>query len=214
MCQATYPRRLIEISLIRQGARPHWLPRFAVAEITLTVIDGPHTGEVFTFAGRDNFIVGRESPAHFLLAEKDATISRVHFMIAINPPLCRVTDLGSRNGTFVNGEKATVPVILKDGDRIGAGKTVFRVSIRQAQEPTIILGLPVDEALAPPLPPELLPPGYEWVQDLGQGGMGKVFLARALNNGRLCAIKTIRPRSTPCASMWTAFCVKFAFSVN
>src|SRR4051812_25694830 len=98
-----------------------------MAEVTLTVIGGPHQGAKFTFPGRDNFLVGREPPSHFVLPDKDTTISRVHFLLEINPPLCRLTDLGSSNGTYVNGLKAAAPVDLKDGDEIRAGRTVLRV---------------------------------------------------------------------------------------
>jgi serine/threonine-protein kinase len=164
-----------------------------VSEITLTVIAGPHAGATFTFAGRDNFLVGREPPCHFLLPGKDEALSRVHFLIELNPPLCQLTDLNSSNGTFVNGERVTAPMHLKDGDQVRAGRTVFAVAIRQPGEPTIIVGIPVDDESAPPRPPELLPPGFEWERELGRGGMGVVHLARMLNTGRLCAVKTVRP---------------------
>ncbi len=162
-------------------------------EIILTVSAGPHAGATFTFSGRDNFVVGREPPAHFILPDKDATISRVHFLIELNPPLCRLTDLASSNGTFLNGRRLAAPANLCDGDEIRAGQTVLRVAIRWPLEPTVALGEPLPETQTPPRPPDFLPPGYEWVRELGRGAMGAVHLTRALNNGRLFAVKTVRP---------------------
>ena len=73
--------------------------------ITLTVIAGPHKGRKFSFARHDTFLVGRSLHAHFQLPDKDKYFSRVHFMVEVNPPNCRLLDMGSRNGTHVNGRK-------------------------------------------------------------------------------------------------------------
>jgi serine/threonine-protein kinase len=96
--------------------------------ITLAVTAGPHEGRSFTFAGHDTFIVGRAERAHFRLSAKDRYFSRVHFMVEVNPPHCRLMDLNSRNGTYVNGVKVTA-ADLKNGDEIKAGKTILRVSV-------------------------------------------------------------------------------------
>jgi hypothetical protein len=97
-------------------------------QIRLTVIEGPHQGKTFTFEGHETFIVGRSKYAHFRLPVKDKYFSRNHFMAEINPPCCRLMDLGSTNGTFVNGKKVGA-IDLKDGDLIKGGQTVIRVSI-------------------------------------------------------------------------------------
>src|SRR5437868_13840100 len=96
--------------------------------ITLTVTAGPHDGQVFAFTGHDMFIVGRSKRAHFQLPSKDRYFSRVHFMVEANPPRCRLLDTGSRNGTYVNGNKVA-SANLNDGDEIKAGRTFLRVAI-------------------------------------------------------------------------------------
>jgi serine/threonine-protein kinase len=96
--------------------------------VTLEVTHGPHAGETFTFAQHDTFVVGRSQQAHFCLPEKDPFFSRLHFLVEVNPPLCRLMDLNSHNGTLVNGQKAKI-ADLKDGDEIRAGTTAFRVRI-------------------------------------------------------------------------------------
>jgi serine/threonine-protein kinase len=98
-------------------------------EITLKVTAGPHKGRTFPFAGHDTFIVGRSRHAHFQLPRMDKYFSRLHFMVEVNPPHCRLLDLKSRNGTYVNGEKVTAAE-LHHGDQIRAGRTILRVAVR------------------------------------------------------------------------------------
>jgi pSer/pThr/pTyr-binding forkhead associated (FHA) protein len=73
------------------------------------------------------------------------TISRHHCLLEIAPPLIRVCDLGSLNGTFVNGEPIGqrdphnriddlgVPFqpehVLADGDELRVGEIVFQVGV-------------------------------------------------------------------------------------
>jgi serine/threonine-protein kinase len=104
-------------------------------KILLTVIGGPHKGREFCFEEHDNFIVGRAKFAHFRLPIRDKFFSRVHFMIEVNAPLCRLLDMRSTNGIFVNGVKLTT-ADLKDGDVIKAGKTLIRISLHAAEPPT------------------------------------------------------------------------------
>src|SRR6185312_1624579 len=96
--------------------------------INLTVKSGVHEGRVFEFAEHRNFLVGRAKEAHFRIEDQGKFISRAHFMVEINPPLCRLTDMGSTNGTIVN-DRQVQSVDLKDGDIITAGKTVLAVSL-------------------------------------------------------------------------------------
>jgi serine/threonine-protein kinase len=99
-----------------------------VIRITLTVTAGPHEGRVFSFEGHDTFVVGRSPRAQFRLSAKDRFFSRSHFLVEVNPPSCRLLDLGSRNGTYVNGRKVTA-ADLRHGDRIKAGRTILQVAV-------------------------------------------------------------------------------------
>src|SRR5437667_5484863 len=96
--------------------------------VTLTVTGGPHEGQTFSFSGHDTFLVGRSKRAHFRLPAKDRYFSRVHFLVEVNPPQCRLMDMGSRNGTYVNGQRVQ-SADLKDGDQIKAGHTYLSLKV-------------------------------------------------------------------------------------
>jgi serine/threonine-protein kinase len=98
--------------------------------LTLTVESGPNAGRVFTLTRHDTFLMGRSKHAHLQLPPTDRYCSRIHCMVEFNPPLCRIIDLGSNNGTYVNGKRQPV-ADLADGDRIRAGRTTLRVGLDQ-----------------------------------------------------------------------------------
>src|SRR5690349_15194696 len=104
--------------------------------ITLRVTSGPHTGQEFTFAGHDTFLVGRSSQAHFRLPLKDRYFSRLHFLVEVNAPRCRLMDMGSRNGTYVNSRKVS-HADLRHGDQIKAGHTCLLVALDQVEAPAV-----------------------------------------------------------------------------
>jgi eukaryotic-like serine/threonine-protein kinase len=106
--------------------------------VTLTVKEGPHQGREFEFEEHDTFIVGRSARAQFRLPLKDASLSRVHFMVEVNPPHCRLTDLDSTNGTKVNGRKVSAGDLV-DGDLIEAGQTVLLFSINDEEVTTVLV---------------------------------------------------------------------------
>jgi len=64
-------------------------------------------------------IVGRDPDAQVMLDA--ATVSRRHAKITVTGVAALVEDLGSKNGTFVRGERVTVPVRLADRDLVGFG---------------------------------------------------------------------------------------------
>ena len=69
--------------------------------------------------------VGRNEWADFKVPE-DQMMSRLHFAIESKSDSCVIRDLGSRNGTFVNGAPVD-SCQLSDGDQILAGQSRFQV---------------------------------------------------------------------------------------
>lgn len=100
--------------------------------VTLRVLAGPYNGQEFTFDQHDTFLIGRSENAHLYLPE-DRFFSRHHCLLEIAPPRCFLRDLGSTNGTFVNGQRVQ-EVFLKSGDRVQGGQTVLEVDVQVEQK--------------------------------------------------------------------------------
>ena len=157
-------------------------------KITLTVTEGPHQGLVFTFQEPDTFIVGRSKDAHFRLSVKDKYFSRNHFLVEVSPPLCRLMDMASTNGTFVNG-KRVLRAELNHGDEVRGGQTKIQVTIEGGETLAPPKASPPDESDNDS--PATLGP-YRIERELGRGGMGVVYLARK-TGGPPVALKTLHP---------------------
>ncbi|MGI8494981.1 MAG: FHA domain-containing protein, partial [Pyrinomonadaceae bacterium] len=91
------------------------------------MIAGPHQGRTFTFDQHETFLIGRAENAHFCLPE-DRYFSRNHCILEIAPPQIFLRDLGSTNGTYVNGQRVE-NIYLKSGDHIQGGETVLEVEV-------------------------------------------------------------------------------------
>jgi pSer/pThr/pTyr-binding forkhead associated (FHA) protein len=100
--------------------------------VTLRVLAGPYNGQEFTFDQHDTFLIGRSENAHLYLPE-DRFFSRHHCLLEIAPPRCFLRDLGSTNGTFVNGQRVQ-EVFLQSGDRVQGGQTVLEVEVQAEQK--------------------------------------------------------------------------------
>jgi eukaryotic-like serine/threonine-protein kinase len=184
--------------------------------VCLEVVAGPIQGRQFQFDGHDTFLFGRSPDCHAELSADDATASRHHFILEVNPPAARLRDLGSLNGTYVNGQKyggrarhltpeegARQPlpqVDVKDGDTIRVGATVFTVRVEGA--PAAALSAEVgSSALLPMVPENDARPtagasrvaGYVLGPVVGRGGMGVVHRATRLSDGLTVALKLMRP---------------------
>ena len=93
--------------------------------LVLTVAKGPDRGKVFELRGVSRVIIGRNSPD---LKLNDIMISRCHAKLKRDGDRWLVRDMGSRNGTKLNGERLVQVAILKAGDHIVTGYTEFEVS--------------------------------------------------------------------------------------
>jgi serine/threonine-protein kinase len=113
----------------------------SLMRVTLRVLAGPYNGQEFVFDQHDTFLIGRSENAHLYLPE-DRFFSRHHCLLEIAPPRCFLRDLGSTNGTFVNGDRVQ-EVFLKSGDRLQGGQTVLEVDVQvekqalDAEAPTL-----------------------------------------------------------------------------
>jgi hypothetical protein len=96
--------------------------------VILEVISGPAAGRRVRLTADQELRVGRTEWADFAVPQ-DSLMSGVHFAVRSEAAGCSLTDLGSRNGTLVNGQPVTAPIRLRAGDEIQAGDTRFAVRI-------------------------------------------------------------------------------------
>jgi hypothetical protein len=117
------------------------------ARVLISAVAGPLAGRTWTFDGHDTFIFGRSPDCHAELPESDGTASRHHFLLEVNPPAARVRDLGSLNGTWVNGvrhggrdaretpeeaaRRSFPGVDLRHGDQVRVGASAFRLDVER-----------------------------------------------------------------------------------
>lgn len=105
------------------------------------------TGQVFAL-GFEPVTIGRHEESYIVLADPQA--SRHHAEVAMQGGRWVIRDLGSANGTFVNGQRITGPHVLNPNDLIQVGQTSFRLRIqaRPSEQDTLVERRPV--AVAPP----------------------------------------------------------------
>jgi pSer/pThr/pTyr-binding forkhead associated (FHA) protein len=83
---------------------------------------GPIPGATFSLEG-DQLTIGRDSSNG--VAINDAEISRKHARLTFQGGKYVIEDLGSTNGTFVNGQRLVNAVVLKSGDVVSFGEQIM-----------------------------------------------------------------------------------------
>jgi hypothetical protein len=73
----------------------------------------------------DAVVLGRSPDADVLL--DDPYASMFHLRLTMDGDTMSLADLGTTNGTYVNGRRVTNPVVLNAGDSIQVGKTIMEV---------------------------------------------------------------------------------------
>ena len=92
-----------------------------MSQFQFVMRSGPTPGVIFPLEG-DQLIVGRD-PSNSV-AINDAEISRKHSRLSFQGGKYVLEDLGSTNGTFVNGQRLAGPVVLKSGDVVSLGEQI------------------------------------------------------------------------------------------
>jgi len=182
------------------------------ARVSLVVTGGPIRGRRFDFSAHDTFLFGRAPECHARLDASDASASRHHFLLEVNPPQARLRDLGSLNGTRVNGlrhggrrhdetpeqakARGLAQVDLRDGDEIRVGETIIRVETEQPSSRSSAAWVPAVAATPAPDPAlrGRVVGSYVVETLLGKGGMGVVYRARLGGTGPPVALKILLPR--------------------
>jgi len=92
-----------------------------MAQFQFVMRSGPTPGVTFPLEG-DQLIIGRDASNSITI--NDAEISRKHSRLSFQGGKYVLEDLGSTNGTFVNGQRLAGPVVLKPGDVVSLGEQI------------------------------------------------------------------------------------------
>lgn len=133
------------------GPDPSLQPSSGSNRIEFLIVEGPEQGRVLVVDQPDCALFGRAPDAQIRIPE-DPYVSAHHFLLEVCPPSCKLSDLGSKNGSVVNGvryggRRAAEPgvsqapegvrsVWLRHGDEVQVGRTKIRVVIRAAAPET------------------------------------------------------------------------------
>ncbi len=100
----------------------------------LKFISGKYQGGEFPLKAEKQIVIGRSSELDMVLVED--MVSRKHAKITFQSGKITIEDLGSTNGTFVNGEKVKTARI-KEGDRILIGTSILKLVRQGANVPEL-----------------------------------------------------------------------------
>jgi pSer/pThr/pTyr-binding forkhead associated (FHA) protein len=117
------------------------------AQFQFVIRSGPNTGKVFPLDAPE-IIVGREASNR--VAINDAEVSRKHAKLTLHGSAYVIQDLGSTNGTFVNGQRITSTRVLNPGDSVSFGENIV-LGYEGIVDPnvTVIASAPLPKTAAP-----------------------------------------------------------------
>jgi pilus assembly protein CpaF len=121
----------------------------------LSVRQGPRPNLVFEL-DKPGYVIGREAGNDLVI--EDPQVSRRHAQLTQQGNSYLIEDIGSTNGTYVNGKRVTAPTLLTNGDMVGLADTVIiavQMSLPIGGEATVVS----DAAhYSPPTVPAFTPP--------------------------------------------------------
>ncbi len=131
------------------------------SQFQLIMRTGPTPGATFTLEG-DQLNIGRDSSNEITI--NDAEVSRRHARLTFQGGKYVLEDLGSTNGTFVNGQRLAGPRVLKAGEVVSFGEQIVLVFEVTTNDPGATMVSPraaaVPSASRPATPPPPPPADY------------------------------------------------------
>jgi hypothetical protein len=98
----------------------------------LVIMDGPMAGRRLDLK-RDETMIGRDGSICQILIENDGNVSRKHAKVMFSNGRFTIWDQASKNGTFVNGQRARQGQALFDGNEISIGETKLQFKEAKSQ---------------------------------------------------------------------------------
>jgi pSer/pThr/pTyr-binding forkhead associated (FHA) protein len=117
------------------------------AQFQFVMRSGPNTGKVYPLETPE-IIIGRDATNNIPI--NDAEVSRKHAKLILQSSAYVIQDLGSTNGTFINGQRITASQVLKPGDKVTLGENIV-LMYEIALDPNATL-------LSSAKPPKTIPP--------------------------------------------------------
>jgi len=108
---------------------------------SLVAQTGPLNGQRWTLKG--DVVVGRDESCHVVIQNRQ--VSRYHARLVSHPHGFQLEDLGSKNGTHINGHDVMEPIILQDGDVIQIA--FVQQFLYLSSDSTIPLEVPIGEPI-------------------------------------------------------------------
>ena len=124
-------------------------------QFQLVMRSGPNPGAVFPLEG-DQIMVGRDSSNG--VAINDAEMSRRHARLTFQGGKYVIEDVGSTNGSFVNGQRLAGPYVLKPGDVVSFGEQIVLMYDAANMDPGATMASQRKPSNAPPPAPMAAPP--------------------------------------------------------
>jgi DNA-binding winged helix-turn-helix (wHTH) protein len=104
-------------------------PRTSRLAPRLVIEDGLNKGDEY-IVRKPVTLIGRNESCDLIVS--DPLVSRRHCQILWDGVYCTVEDLGSTNGTYVNGQRLTAAYALRPGDRLQIADVIFNFADPQA----------------------------------------------------------------------------------
>jgi pSer/pThr/pTyr-binding forkhead associated (FHA) protein len=104
-------------------------PRISRLAPRLHIESGPQQDDEY-IVRKPTTLIGRHEACDLVV--DDAQVSRRHCRISWDGVYCTLEDLGSTNGTFVNGQPLTAAYALRPGDKVQVANVIFQFIDPQA----------------------------------------------------------------------------------
>ena len=177
-CSSGVRKGVRSVASVTSRDRCYTLLRGDLMTPMLLAISGPLKGALFRLSNEE-VTIGRHSSNQLCIG--DLPVSRRHCAIGRQDDHYTIRDLGSNNGTFVNGERISEHV-LADGDEITIGNTSFRFVAQEPSErievavsvqhpeltPKSTVRLRKEDLDVPAEDPKLAGPQFQFVRVLSQ----------------------------------------------
>src|SRR5579871_1496646 len=99
-------------------------------DVQMLLVQGKARGRYLRFA-RGEFVFGRGPECH--VRPNSEWVSRQHCLLRVTQETVHIRDLGSTNGTVVNGERVVGERVLKAGDQLQLGPLVLQLVLRDGE---------------------------------------------------------------------------------